>query len=104
MNCRESSRSSLKGKSHSIARLGKKKRCKISRKISSWLVLGGNSGGQVLVGFSWSDWSSGVSLKVPRAQVSTNDSVELASIQSRELKDPKSFNCKKEWDGKGSGT
>ena len=36
-------------------------------------------------------------LKVPRrAQVSTIDSVELASIQSRELKDPKSFNCKKE--------
>ena len=53
-----------------------------------------------MVGFSWSDWSS-LSLKVPSAQVSTIDSVELASIQSRELKDPKSFNCKKEClDGK----
>ena len=44
------------------------------------------------------------SLKVPRAQVSTNDSVELASIQSTELKDPKSFNCKKGWHGKRSRT
>ena len=54
-----------------------------------------------MVGFSWSDWSS-VSLKVPRsAQVSATDSVELASTQARELKDPKSFNCKKEClDGK----
>ena len=97
----------MKGESQSIVSTGEKKRCRISRVISSWLVLGGKGGGQVLVGFSWSDWSSGqvgVSLKVPRAQVSTIDSVELASIQSRELKDPKSFNCKKEWDGKGSGT